>query len=128
MIYRFLADALVVIHFGFILFVIFGALGALRYRWWPWLHLPVVAWGISIEWIGWICPLAPLENRFRALAGQGGYEGGFIEHYLIPLIYPDGLTRGVQWTLGALVLAINLGLYAWVARRRKGPKFRLPSR
>lgn len=119
MINRFLADALVVIHFGFILFVIFGALGALRYRWWPWLHLPVVAWGVLIEWVGWICPLTPLENRFRALAGQGGYQGGFIEHYLIPVIYPDGLTRGVQWTLGALVLAINGALYFWVIRRRR---------
>lgn len=119
MIYRFLADALVVVHFGFILFVAFGALGALRYRWWPWLHLPVVAWGVLIEWVGWICPLTPLENRFRALAGQGGYEGGFIEHYLIPLIYPAELTRGVQWTLGAAVLVINLVLYGWVVRRRR---------
>ncbi len=119
MVYRILADVLVVIHFGFILFVVLGALGALRYRWWPLLHLPVVAWGVLIEWVGWICPLTPLENDFRALAGREGYQGGFIEHYLIPLIYPDGLTRGMQWTLGAAAAGINLGLYGWILWRRR---------
>ncbi len=120
MIYRIAADLVVLIHFTFVLFVVFGALVALR---WPrvlWLHLPAAAWGALIEFQGWICPLTPWENRLRTLGGQAGYAGGFIEHYILPLLYPAGLTRTVQLTLGAVVVVVNGLLYAlvWLKWRR----------
>ena len=119
---RVAADAVLLVHFGFILFVLFG--GLLVWSWRPlmWVHLPAMAWGALIEFGGWVCPLTPLENRLRAVAGAGGYRGGFLEHYLIPVIYPTGLTRELQLVLGALVLAVNLGIYAalWI-RLRKHP-------
>lgn len=114
MIYRIAADLVVLIHFTFVLFVVFGALVALR---WPrvlWLHLPAAAWGALIEFQGWICPLTPWENRLRTLGGQAGYAGGFIEHYILPLLYPAGLTRTVQLTLGTVVVVVNGLLYALV--------------
>lgn len=115
-----LADLVVLLHLGFILFVLFGGLLVLRRRRLMWLHLPVVAWGAAIEFVGWICPLTPLENRLRAAAGEAGYSGGFIEHYLIPLIYPAGLTRELQWLLGAAVLLVNAVVYWRVLRRGAG--------
>lgn len=115
-----LADLVVLLHLAFILFVMLGGLLVLRRRRLMWLHLPVVAWGAAIEFVGWICPLTPLENRLRAAAGEAGYSGGFIEHYLIPLIYPTGLTREVQWLLGALVLLVNAAVYWRVLRGRAG--------
>lgn len=121
MIHRFLADAVLVLHLGFILFVVLGGLVVLRAPRLAWLHLPAVVWGACIEVFGWICPLTPLENRLRALGGEDGYAGGFIEHYLTALIYPAGLTRNLQFLLGMLVVAINLAVYLrlW-QRRRKG--------
>ena len=119
MAYRLLADLVVVVHFGFILFVILGGLLGLRWRPAPWFHLPAAAWGFAIEVFGWICPLTPLENRLRRASGEAGYPGGFIEHYLIPVMYPAGLTRGVQWVLASLVVAVNLTIYVFVWRRRK---------
>jgi len=118
--FRFAADLVVLTHFTFVLFVVFGALLALR---WPrviFLHLPAAIWGALIEFQGWICPLTPLENRLRSLGGQAGYAGGFIEHYLLPLLYPSGLTRTMQFTLGAVVVAINGLLYGlvWLKWRR----------
>ncbi len=113
------ADALVWLHLAFILFVVGGA--ALLWRWprLAWLHVPAVLWGAWVEFSGTICPLTPLENRLRALAGERGYEGGFVEHYLLPLIYPQGLTPSIQLLLGGLVVAVNLALYGlWLARRR----------
>ncbi len=120
MLFRFAADLVVLTHFTFVLFVVFGALLALR---WPrviFLHLPAAIWGALIEFQGWICPLTPLENRLRSLGGQAGYAGGFIEHYLLPLLYPSGLTRTMQFTLGAVVVAINGLLYGlvWLKWRR----------
>lgn len=115
-----LADLVVLLHLAFILFVMLGGLLVLRWRRLMWLHLPVVVWGAAIEFIGWICPLTPLENRLRAAAGEAGYSGGFIEHYLIPLIYPAGLTRELQWLLGALVLLVNAAVYWRVLRGRSG--------
>jgi len=106
-----LADLVVLLHLAFILFVVFGGLLVLRRRRLMWLHLPVVVWGAAIEFVGWVCPLTPLENRLRAAAGEAGYSGGCIEHYLIPLIYPEGLTRELQWLLGALVLLVNALVY-----------------
>lgn len=118
---RILADALLVLHGLFILFVLLG--GALVWRWprLAWLHLPAVAWAAWVAWAGWICPLTPLENELRRAAGQAGYEGGFIEHYLLGMIYPEGLTRGVQVGLGIGVAVLNLTVYALLmrARRRK---------
>jgi hypothetical protein len=115
---RILADALLVLHGLFILFVLAG--GALVWRWprLAWLHLPAVAWAAWVAWAGWICPLTPLENGLRRAAGQAGYEGGFVEHYLLGLIYPDGLTRGVQTGLGIGVALLNLTVYALLMRAR----------
>jgi hypothetical protein len=119
-VYRFLADAVLLLHLGFILFVVFGALVVLR---WPRLlpvHLAAAAWGFGIEVLGAVCPLTHLENRMRLLAGESGYRGGFIDHYLLPLIYPGAMTRGLQLGLAAGVLIVNAVLYAWIVRRRAG--------
>lgn len=118
MAYRILADLVVGIHLLFVVFVVLGGLLALR---WPRVaaaHLPAAVWGALIEFKGWICPLTPLENSLRASAGQAGYEGGFIEHYLLPVLYPVGITRGLQLVLGSLVLAVNLVVYGLVLWRR----------
>lgn len=112
------ADLVVLIHFAFILFVVLGGLLVLKWRWVSFLHLPCVAYGALIEFCGWICPLTPLEQNLRAAAGQAGYTGGFIDHYLVKVIYPPGLTPAMQVGLGILVLVINAGVYAWVLRRR----------
>ena len=119
MIYRTLADSILVIHFLFIIFVVFGGFFLFRSRRFAWLHIPVVIWGAFIEFSGRICPLTPLENYFRIKGNQSGYTGGFIEHYLIPVIYPSMLTRNIQFVLGALVLIINLVVYLFVFCRRK---------
>lgn len=118
MVYRVLADVVVGIHVLFVVFVVAGGLLALR---WPWVaaaHIPAAVWGALIEFMGWVCPLTPLENSLRQSAGQAGYEGGFIEHYLMPVLYPAGLTRGVQLVLGSLVIVANLVVYAFLLRRR----------
>jgi hypothetical protein len=83
------------------------------------VHLPAAAWGVIIEFVGWPCPLTPLENAFRARGGQAGYGGGFIEHYLTPLLYPHGLTRTAELALGALALVLNVAVYWWVLRRHR---------
>ncbi|KFI07506.1 DUF2784 domain-containing protein [Massilia sp. BSC265] len=119
MVYRFLADAVLLLHLGFILFVVFGALLVLRRpRLLP-LHLLAAAWGFGIEVLGAICPLTYVENHMRLLAGGSGYSGGFIDHYLLPLIYPGEMTRGLQLGLAAGVLIINGVLYAWILRTRR---------
>ena len=122
MLTRVAADFVVIIHFGFIVFVVLG--GLLVYRW-PklmWLHLPAVVWGVVIEFAGFICPLTPLENRLRIAAGESGYSSGFIDQYLIPLVYPDGLNRPTQIALGVLVVSINLFLYGVMVAKRKRNK------
>lgn len=117
MTYALLADAVVAFHFCFILFAVFGAL-AVVWRWkLRWLHLPVLAWAVGIMMLHGICPLTPLENRLRDLAGQEGYEGGFIDHYLLPLIYPAGLTPAIQLLLAGALVAINVIMYGWAWRR-----------
>ena len=120
MAYRLAADALLIVHLAFIVFVVAGGLLCLRRLRWAWLHLPAVVWGIWIEWAGWICPLTPLENRFRVLGAEEGYQGGFVENYLIPLLYPEQLTMKLQWLLGGLVLGINLLVYGFVLWKRHG--------
>jgi len=121
MLYSALAELVLVLHAVFIVFVLFGGLLALRWRLLPWLHLPCVLWVILIELNGWICPLTPLENQLREAAGERGYSGGFIEHYLLPIVYPPGLTTGLRMLLAALVLGVNLAVYGllwWNWRRR----------
>jgi hypothetical protein len=121
MIYRLLADAVLSLHLFFILFVVFGGLLVLRWRRAMYLHLPAAIWGALIEFMGWICPLTPWENRLRRLAGDEGYAGGFIEHYLLPLVYPGGLTREIQIILGVAVLVANVVIYAAIIwRHRRG--------
>lgn len=123
MIYRLLADAVVLLHLAFILFVVFGGLLLLRSPRLAWLHLPAALWGAFIEFTGGVCPLTPLENRFRALAGDTTYTGDFIERYLMPLIYPASLTRDLQLLLGFGCVAINALMYAllcWKKCRRPG--------
>lgn len=117
MIYRILADAVVVLHLLFILYVVLGALFVLKWPKTAFIHLPIVVWGTLIELIGWICPLTPLENSLRLEAGLQGYETGFIEHYLLPLIYPASYTHALQLGLGAFVIAVNLSLYTLVILR-----------
>lgn len=112
--YALLADLTLALHATFILFVV---LGAFLVFWRPrasWFHIPCALWGALIEFKGWICPLTYLENDLRARAGAGGYRGGYIDHYLMPLVYPDGLTSDVQVTLGVAVLVINLVIYSMV--------------
>ena len=119
MIYSFLADLLVVFHLVFILYVMAGALLIFK---WPktlWLHLPVCFWGMTVEFTGWICPLTPWEIQLRRLAGEEGYTGSFIEHYLIPIIYPSGLTHEVQMVLGGTVLIVNLSLYTLILIKKE---------
>ena len=125
MFYSLMADAVVIFHLMFIVFVMLGALLVLHRRAWLWLHLPAVAWGMAVEFLHLYCPLTPLENNLRMKAGSAGYEGDFVGHYLIPLIYPAGLTPAIQIGLGAIVVAINLIAYAlvirhWQRRRKAG--------
>jgi len=116
-VYRFLADSVVVIHLGFVLFVVLGGVLVLRRPRLMWLHLPAAAWGALIEFGGWICPLTPLENHLRALGREPGYAGGFVEHYVLAVLYPSGLTRGIQLAIGIFVLAVNGYVYWRVFRR-----------
>lgn len=115
--YRLLADFVVLIHFTFVLFAVFGGLLVI---WWKkaiWAHLPVVIWATLIELIGWVCPLTPLENWLRHRGGETGYTNTFIEQYLLPLLYPVSYTHTVRLTLGFLVLGINLTIYGIVLSR-----------
>ena len=119
MVYQWLAAMVLLLHLAFILFVVAGAaLVARRRRLLP-LHLAAVAWSIAIEAAGADCPLTGLENHLRMLAGTAGYAGGFVDHYLVGLIYPSGLTRDMQWGLAAAVLALNAVLYARILRRAR---------
>ena len=115
--YRILADLVVGLHALFVVFVVAGGLLALRWPWVAAVHLPAAVWGALIEFQGWVCPLTPLEKSLRAAAGQAGYQGGFIEHYLLPVLYPAGLTRNVQLILGSLVIVVNLLIYGVLVRR-----------
>ena len=115
--YRLAADAVLIVHLAFIVFVALGGFAVLRWPRLAFAHLPAVAWGAALELNGWLCPLTPLENALRRAAGESGYAGGFIEHYLIALIYPSGLTPTIQLWLGLGVLAINLPIYAYLLLR-----------
>ncbi|HTV86186.1 MAG TPA: DUF2784 domain-containing protein [Dyella sp.] len=115
----FAANAVLLFHLAFILFAAFGALLALKWRRVALVQLPAAAWGFFVEYSGRICPLTLLENHFRHRAGQAGYSEGFIEHYLLATIYPDGLTRDMQFALAAFVMIVNLSVYALLITRRK---------
>jgi hypothetical protein len=123
------ADLLVVLHLCFILFVVVGGLLVLRWPRLVWAHLPAAVWGVLIELGGWICPLTPLENLLRRSAGEAGYAGGFIEHYILPLVYPPGLTRSIQVGLGIAVLTLNALAYGLlvIRLRRRACARRNPS-
>ena len=118
MINRIAADTVLLLHLAFILFVLLGGWAVLRRPKLIWLHLPAVAWGAFIEFSGTVCPLTPLENQFRIASGSAGYSGGFIERYLIPIVYPTGLNRSVQVALGVGVILINVVFYGLLAVRR----------
>ena len=115
---RLLADAVVLVHFGFIVFALAGGTLVLVRRWVACVHIPAAAWAAYTEFTGTICPLTPLENALHRRAGDAGYAGGFVEHYVIPLIYPAGLTPRVQLALGAIVIGLNAAVYAAVILRR----------
>lgn len=117
MLYRLLADLVLVVHLLFIAFVVAGGFAAIRWPRLAWAHVPCFVWGALIEFAGWICPLTPLEVRLRIASGQAGYSGGFIERYLLPIIYPGALNREIQIWLGMSVLALNAVAYAWLLRR-----------
>jgi len=120
---QFFADGIVLFHVGFVLFVVFGGLLVLRWRRVIWAHVPAVAWGALLELFDWICPLTPLENEFRRRAGQAGYEEGFIEHYVLPLLYPVNRNAGVRIALGIMAIAMNVLIYSWVFRQLKWSPF-----
>lgn len=118
--YALLAHAVVVLHLAFVAFVVLGGLLVIRRPNWAWIHLPAALWGACVEFAGWICPLTPLENRFRTLAGLAEYQGDFVGRHVLPILYPEGLTRSVQVVLGACVIGVNLivyGLALWRHRR-----------
>ena len=117
MIYRLLADLVIAVHTLFVVFVVLGGLLALRWRRAAFVHVPCVLWGAWVELAGWICPLTPLEVALRQQAGEVGYAGGFLEQYLVPILYPGDLTRGIQIRLGGVLLVLNVAIYAVVALR-----------
>lgn len=117
MIARLAADCIVILHLAFILFVGLGALLTLRWRRIAWLQVPAALWGAVIELRHGVCPLTPLEQRLRAAAGDAGYAGSFIDHYLLPIIYPSGLDEAFQYALGAAVIVVNLAIYGWLLVR-----------
>lgn len=119
---RVLADLVVVMHVAFIVFVLIGGLLASRWRWMPVVHLPAVLWGAAVELFGWVCPLTPLENLLRRAGGGEGYSVNFIEWYLVPVVYPAGLTRELQLFLGVTVVAVNAVIYFVVLHRVKNPR------
>jgi hypothetical protein len=119
MFYRLAADAMVLLHLGFVLFVLAGALLAFRWRWMMLLHVPAVVWAVLLEFNGWLCPLTPLEQKLRVAGGQAGYSGGFVEEYLLPVLYPAELEGSTQVVLGVFVIVINIALYSWLLWRLK---------
>jgi hypothetical protein len=120
--YRFLADALVLMHIGFILFAVLGGLLVLRWRFFAFLHLPAAGWAVFVQISPNYCPLTSWENQLRLSGGQAGYPNSFVDHYLLPVLYPPALTRELEIFLGIVVLMINLVVYAWVLHRMRGDK------
>ncbi|HEX8009949.1 MAG TPA: DUF2784 domain-containing protein [Casimicrobiaceae bacterium] len=119
MLYRIAADAVLALHLAFIVFALLGGVLVLRWSRLLWLHVPAAAWAAFIELSGGICPLTPLEVALRRAGGEAGYSGDFLEHYLVAVIYPEGLTYGVQIVLGAVVILVNVAIYATILRRSR---------
>jgi hypothetical protein len=128
MLYRWSADLVLVSHLAFVVFVVLGGLLVLRRGALAWVHIPAAAWGVLIELAGWVCPLTPLENALRLRGGEAPYAGDFIGHYVTAVLYPAGLTRGIQIGLGAFALALNAAVYWRVARARRAAGARPPRR
>lgn len=126
MFFSLLADMVVIAHFLFVLFVIFGGFLVLYKQGWAWLHIPAAIWGALVEFTGWICPLTPLENWLRIQGGGAAYASDFIERYIISLLYPSFLTRHLQFILGFIVVVINICIYGWMIRRKKIPNKTAP--
>ena len=118
MVFRILADTTVVLHLGFVVFALLGGLLVLRWPHVAWLHLPAAAWGAWVEFAGSVCPLTPLENWLRTQGGRVAYDSSFIEHHLLPILYPTSLSRELQWALGCIVVLVNVAVYVAVLRRR----------
>jgi len=117
--YLLLADAIAFVHFLFVLFVVLGALFVLRWPWMLWIHAPAFLWGLFVEFTGAICPLTPIESRLRLLAGEAAYSEDFLSHWLLTVLYPESVSRGLQFALGTTLLVSNAGLYLWIWRRRQ---------
>jgi hypothetical protein len=113
-IYRFAASLVLSAHFVFVLLAVFGGLGALIDPRWAFVHVPIVVWSSVVNLAGWTCPLTPLENRFRAAAAQSGYEGGFVQHYLWPVVYPQGMPRRLELVAGVSIVLWNAAVYAGI--------------
>lgn len=126
MAWRILADLLVVLHLAFAAFVVLGGFLAWKWRQAVFAHLPALAWGFWVETSGQICPLTPLENHLRHLAGEAGYQGSFLEHYLLPILYPSWLTRPDQWALAAFLFAVNIVAYGALLRPHRHLRRRVP--
>ena len=122
MLFQALADLVLVVHLAFIVFVVLGGALTLRWRRIAWVHLPAVLWSALLEFCGWICPLTPLENWLRRAGGASGYSGGFIEQYVVPIVYPAALTREAQVALGILVCVVNAVIYVRLWRFRRDPR------
>jgi hypothetical protein len=119
MMYQPLADLVLIVHLAFVVFVLFGGLLVLRWRWFAWLHLPAAVWGAVVEFSGRICPLTPLENWLRTQGGEVGYEQDFIARYLLPILYPGDLTRDLRLLLGTVVVVLNAVIYWWLWQRMR---------
>ena len=124
MVYHALSNLVLIAHLAFVLFVVLGGFLVLKWKSLAWVHVPAFLWGALIELAGWVCPLTPLENWLRQKSGGLVYRTGFIEHYILPLLYPATLTRSSQIFLGLLVLSVNLGLYGWILWRTAQRKAR----
>ena len=114
-----LSELLVLVHFAFVLFVVFGGMFTLKWRWMVWVHLPAVLWGVIVEVTGWVCPLTILENNFRLQAGQQGYGGDFLAHYLMPVLYPPGLDLNLQLLMAGTAILINIVIYSYVFKKTR---------
>jgi len=120
--YRIAADLVLVAHFAFVILVVAGGLAAFRYAWFAWIHIPAATWGAFVELTGRICPLTTLENSLRSSAGQEGYANSFVEQYIVPVIYPAGLTRNLQFVLATLVVTVNVIIYATIVIRKRSAR------
>lgn len=116
--YRLLADIVLLLHAAFVAYTLFGGLLVLRFPKLLWLHLPVLLWGVAVQWADWICPLTPLENSLRSLAGESGYPGDFLEFWILRILYPEHLTIELRYLLGILLIAFNVVVYLFVVARK----------